>query len=159
MTISAALATSCGRYDCGHVGRSNNQALKRAAFLFLAEQAGVTGVRTSNEPAGTLAALALMRQGEACDTVAEVVRERDADTGRVRQRTVRTPTEHAAPHVTSGQASVLRLIREGYDIPEIAERLTLATATVRSHLGYASRNLRTHSALDAAVEATRLGLL
>lgn len=159
MTIAAALATSCGRYDCGHVGRSDNQALKRAAFLFLAEQAGVTGVRTANEPAGTLAALALMRAGEACDTVAEVVRERNPETGRTTQRTVRTPTPHAEGRVTTGQAAVLRLIREGYDIPEIAERLTLATATVRSHLGYASRNLRTHSALDAAVEATRLNLL
>lgn len=159
MTLaSAAIATSCGRYDCGHVGRSDSRLLKRAAFLFLCETAGVTGVRSPSEDASVMAALALMRRGEACEDVAQVIRTRD-ENGVRRQTTTYVRPERKAPRVTSGQASVLRLIALGYAIPEVAAALTLNAATVRSHLGYASRNLYTHSALDAAVEATRLGLL
>lgn len=153
MPTAAANATGCGRYDCGHVGRSDSRALKRAAFLYLAEVDG-QGDLCGREGADVLAALALMREGHPCEFVAQHY------SGERTRRPMPSPRpEVTTPVLTPQQSEVLALASEGWAIPEIAEMTNRATETVRSLLAMCRRNTATHSTLDAAVVATRYGII
>jgi DNA-binding NarL/FixJ family response regulator len=146
-------AAHCGRYDCGHILRSDDRALKRAAFLHLSREAGLT-VSTSGEAADVLAALALMRDGRPCSEV------REYRTPGVSAATRPTTPATVSEVVVSEQVvEVYRLLVQGYDIPEIAEATYRATETVRSLLAVGRKRTGAHSSMAAGVALTRLGLL
>ena len=65
----------------------------------------------------------------------------------------------ASPTLTSRQFQVLTLLAQGHTTREIAERLGLASETVRNHIRAILRALGAHSRLEAVVAAEHLGLL
>lgn len=144
---SISSAIHCGRYDCGHITRSDSQAVKRALALYLAREAGLA-VDTSTEEADTLAVLGLMRAGRPCT---EVRNYRTA--GVTSATTPATPatTEAPAIRVTPEMCEVAALILQGYDYPEIAARTHRAKETVRSLARRVIRVANAHSAMAGAV--------
>jgi PAS domain S-box-containing protein len=67
--------------------------------------------------------------------------------------------ERFAPHLTSRQREILRLVADGLSTAEIARELTISTETVRNHLRNAFGELGAHTRLEAIATARRLGLL
>jgi PAS domain S-box-containing protein len=61
--------------------------------------------------------------------------------------------------LTPRQREILGLIASGLSTAEVARELTLSPETVRNHLRNASKELRTHSRVEAIAAAQRLGLL
>lgn len=64
-----------------------------------------------------------------------------------------------APSLTRRQHEILVMLASAHSTTEIAERLGLATETVRNHVRALLRELDAHSRLEAVVIAERLGLL
>lgn len=152
MSVSPVTAAMhCGRYDCGHIVRSTDRALKRALFLYLAEADGQGYLGSRREAAEVLAALALMRAGAPCQAVAGYATEATAPAPVV------VATE--APSLTPQQIEVLTLVAEGYAFPEIAAETGRATETVRSLSAAARRATGAHSTHEAAMVASRYGLI
>jgi PAS domain S-box-containing protein len=69
------------------------------------------------------------------------------------------PDLRRAPSLTQRQQQILVLLASAHSTGEIAERLGLATETVRNHVRNILRELSAHSRLEAVVTAERLGLL
>lgn len=153
--VASPVAMSCaeGRYDCGHITRSSSRPVKRALFLYLAEVEDLGYLGSRNEPVEVLAALALMREGAECAAILEAGDPQGVVARLVEQ--VGTLDRDLTPQ----QVEVLTLVAEGYSYPEIAQATGRATETVRSLVKAAMRNTLTHSAMDAAVEAARHGLI
>jgi PAS domain S-box-containing protein len=63
------------------------------------------------------------------------------------------------PSLTRRQHEILTLLASAQSTTEIADRLGLATETVRNHVRALLRELNAHSRLEAVVTAERLGLL
>jgi PAS domain S-box-containing protein len=61
--------------------------------------------------------------------------------------------------LTPRELEVLQLSANGYNGPQIAERLVLSTTTVRTHFGHIYRKLDTTDRAGAVAKAMRLGLL
>ena len=111
--------------------------------LFAALRAGASGYLLKDVGPGELpAALRRVREGEVAMTPALVLRvvEEFRDRGsRRRQPLLR---RHPGEDLTSREWQVLELLRQGLSTAEIAERLTLSHATVRSHVAAILRKLR-----------------
>jgi DNA-binding NarL/FixJ family response regulator len=148
MPTAITHAIHCGRYDCGHIVRSDSAALKRALYLHLCATDGQGYLGARNEPADVLAALALMAQGAPCTEVAGVT-----------PRTSNPPAAAVAPTFTPRGLEVLSLVAEGKDIPEMADATGLSVETVRSHLAVARKACGAHSSAEAAMIASRFGLI
>jgi hypothetical protein len=74
--MTTRTATSTPTHDarhCGHVGRSESAAAKRALILRECEVQVEGFTVPADEPADVMALLAVMRAGATCDRVAEVV--------------------------------------------------------------------------------------
>ena len=73
----------------------------------------------------------------------------------------RTPSrdEQLLPELTPRQLETLRLLGEGLETKQIAERLGVADETARNHIRAVLRALGVHSRLEAVVAGRRLGLL
>jgi DNA-binding NarL/FixJ family response regulator len=75
------------------------------------------------------------------------------------------PSPHAEPAAAAGdvlterQVEVLYLLSLGLDVQQIASRLYLSVATVRSYVRDALRRLDAHSQLEAVAIARRSGLI
>jgi DNA-binding CsgD family transcriptional regulator len=69
------------------------------------------------------------------------------------------PDEALRPELTPRQLETLRLLGEGLETKQIAERLGVADETARNHIRALLRALGVHSRLEAVVEGRRLGLL
>ena len=76
------------------------------------------------------------------------------------------PIERSSPQalelfdeLTPRQREVLRLLSEGLETQEIAERLGIADETARNHIRALLRTTGAHSRLEAVVMGMRLGLL
>jgi DNA-binding NarL/FixJ family response regulator len=151
-THPVSAAVHCGRYDCGHILRSDDRALKRAAFLYLAREGGVE-VSIANEAADVLAALALMRAGRPCSEV------REYRTPGVRSSEVRSPATVSTVRLSDEVREVMALAVRGYDIPEIAEMTYRSVETVRSHFAKARKATDAHSTMAAGVALVRLGII
>jgi DNA-binding NarL/FixJ family response regulator len=73
--------------------------------------------------------------------------------------------EHSARGVAAETAlstrelDVLRLIAEGHENPDIAERLMISTNTVKRHVASILAKLRAANRTDAAVQAVREGII
>jgi two-component system nitrate/nitrite response regulator NarL len=74
-------------------------------------------------------------------------------------RELRLRAAARAPHLTSREREVLLMIADGLSAPDIAERLTLSTATVKSHLQTLYGKLEVSDRAAAVAVAMRQGLL
>jgi DNA-binding CsgD family transcriptional regulator len=71
-----------------------------------------------------------------------------------------SPSDDALrPELTPRQLETLRLLGEGLETKQIAERLGVADETARNHIRALLRALGVHSRLEAVVAGRRLGLL
>ena len=72
-----------------------------------------------------------------------------------------TPPERATEsvHLTPRQLAVLRQLAQGHSTPTIAERLGIATETVRNHVRGIIGRLGVHSRLEAVMRAHELELI
>lgn len=68
------------------------------------------------------------------------------------------PAGPSAPELTEREAEILQLICRGYSNPEIAQRLHLASGTVRNYVSAILQKLGVEDRTQAAVAAYRLGL-
>lgn len=75
------------------------------------------------------------------------------------RRNADPPTEMLVEPLTRREREVLALLAEGLTSPEIAERLTLAVSTVKSHVQQVYGKLGVNSKRQALVRAKELGLL
>lgn len=150
-----ASAVHCGRYDCGHITRSDDRAIKRALFIYLRREAG-HAVSTADEAGDVLAVLALMREGRPCTEVREWRVQ-----GVTRATAPATPATTDAPaiKVTPQMTEVIGLVAQGYDIPEIAAMTYRSTETVRSLLGRCRKATNAHSSVAAAVKFAEWDLI
>lgn len=153
MTHPVTSASHCGRYDCGHILRSDDMALKRAAFVHLCREADVF-VSTEDEAADVLAALALMMSGRPCSEVRAY-----RTPGITTANRPSTPATVTTVNLSSEVLEVMGYVARGYDIPEIAAVTYRATETVRSHMARARKATDAHSSMAACVALTRLGLI
>lgn len=145
-------SAACDRYDCGHVARHADAAMRHAGILYRLVMTAGEGVLSSvSADASTLAALSLMRQGAACREVAD--RYRDPVTNRY---VASAPTREGKP-LTRGQVSVLRALSTGRTPEEAAPMLSMQAETVKSHRKNAYAALGVHSLADAIAEAYRQG--
>jgi PAS domain S-box-containing protein len=67
-------------------------------------------------------------------------------------------SDHGQP-LTPRQEQVLRLLAEGHDTEQIAERLGIALETARNHIRALLSRLEVHSRLGAVIEGLRRGVL
>jgi DNA-binding NarL/FixJ family response regulator len=150
---NVASAVHCGRYDCGHVTRSDDRAIKRALVIYLAREAGLAP-STAAEAADVLAVLALMREGRPCSEVREW-----RTAGVTRSTAPATPATTDAPviKVTPQMCEVATLVAQGYDIPEVAEATYRSVETVRSLLARCRKATSAHSSHAAVVTLARWG--
>lgn len=157
--LASAVADSaaCDRYDCGHVARHADAAMRQAGILFR-----VT-VRTGRPlpaatPAPVVAAVALMLQGVACREVAD--RYRNPVTGRMVAAAARVEPSY---RLTPGQAEVLAVLATGVTPEQAASfnggPLHLSPDTIISHRRNAIRAMGAHSLADAVAEAVARGLI
>jgi len=99
---------------------------------------------------------------EICDAVAAAARGEvrlAADVQDHLVRELRLRTAARAPHLTAREREVLTMIADGLSAPDIAERLTLSTATVKSHLQSLYGKLEVGDRAAAVAVAMRQGLL
>jgi DNA-binding NarL/FixJ family response regulator len=150
---SVASAVHCGRYDCGHVTRSDDRAIKRALVIYLAREAGLAP-STADEAADVLAVLALMREGRPCSEVREW---RTAGVTRATAPATPATTDGPRIRVTPQMCEVATLIAQGYDIPEVAEATYRSVETVRSLLARCRQATAAHSSHAAVVTLARWG--
>lgn len=142
-------ASLCAAYQCGHIMRSDDLAIKRALFLFTRRTRGAT-VSTRGESADVRAALSLMMAGRSCAQVKGY-----ATTGQALPAPVAHPVGTYVP--SDEVLEVLALVAQGYDIPEIAEQTHRAIETVRSLMGMARKRTGSHTTMDAACVLAEAG--
>ena len=102
-------------------------------------------------------------RGDICDAIAQVARgETVLDPslqagvfGEIHARGV----DDTRPVLSDREGEVLRLIAEGLTAPDIASRLYLSTATVKTHLAHLYEKLGVSDRAAAVAEAMRRGLL
>lgn len=153
LSSGVASAACTGDYHCGHITRSSSRAVKRAAFLYLAEAQGCGWLGRRTEAPEVLAAVVLMRAGAAC---ASVIAAATGDEPAVAEMALAlVPATPLSVQVLG----VMVLVCEGWSYPEIADEQGIATETVRSHVKRAMRSTGAHTALDAAVLLTEQGLI
>ncbi len=104
---------------------------------------------------GALAQLQALGGHPAAAIVARRLRERGTSG---LPRGPRTSTRTNAANLTTRELEVLRLVAEGLRNAEIAQRLFLAEKTVDHHVSAILRKLGVRTRVQAAAEATRLGI-
>lgn len=152
---SIASSVHCGRYDCGHILRSDDQAIKRALFIYLRREAG-HAVSTADEAADVLAVLALMREGRPCSEVREW---RTPGVTRATAPAIPATTDAPAIKVSPQMVECVALVAQGYDIPEIAQATYRSTETVKSLLTRCRQATNAHTSMAAAVKFAEWGLI
>jgi two-component system nitrate/nitrite response regulator NarL len=99
---------------------------------------------------------------EICDAVAAAARGEVHLTPEVQGRLVHEVQLRAhndQPRLTTREHEVLGMIAEGLSAPLIADRLTLSTATIKSHLQTLYDKLGVNDRAAAVAKAMRIGLL
>jgi predicted ATPase/DNA-binding CsgD family transcriptional regulator len=69
------------------------------------------------------------------------------------------PAEPLVEHLTGREREILALLEQGYSAPEIAQRLTLAVTSVKSHIQHLYGKLGVNRRHQAITRARQLGLL
>lgn len=150
-------AVHSGRYDCGHVLRSEDVNCKRALFIHMSKANGFNPT-TDDEEQDTLAALALMEQGATC---LEVL----ARKGTPRRAEQDAEREVPALALTPQMREVLGYVACGWSNPDIAGVTGRNVETVRSLLAAARKRVGAtlpmgcHDSMLAAVIAAKAGLI
>jgi two-component system nitrate/nitrite response regulator NarL len=122
-----------------------------AAGVYAAIAAGAAGCLFKDVDADRLGdAIAAVARGET--VLAPDVQ--NAVAGEIRLR-----SERERPALTSREQQILALIADGHSAPEIAERLVLSPATVRTHLQNLYEKLGVSDRAAAVAEAMRRGVL
>jgi two-component system nitrate/nitrite response regulator NarL len=102
------------------------------------------------------------RKREVCDAVAAAARG-DVVIGASVQpllaRELRLRRSGAREFLTARELEVLKLMATGLNSPDIAERLEIGTATVKTHQAHIYERLEVHDGKAALVQAMRLGLI
>lgn len=154
-------AAACDRYDCGHVARHADAAMRQAGILYRVQVRTGSTALPEGTPAPVAAAVALMRQGVACREVA--ARYRDPITGRM---VAATPEAAPTYTLTEGQAAVLRVLATGVTPEQASATASPATGTlwigpdtIISHRRNAIKAMGCHSLADAVAEAVARGLI
>ncbi|MGF1653953.1 MAG: response regulator [Actinomycetales bacterium] len=133
----------------------------RDDYLFAALDAGASGFLLKNaSPEELLRAVRVVAAGEALldPSVTRRVIRRFA--GRVAQ-TAAAPVEPAPPPsgLTPREAEVLGLVAEGLSNSEIAARLVVGEATVKTHVSHLLAKLQARDRVQLVVHAYRSGLV
>lgn len=134
----------CASYQCGHISRSEDQAIKRALVLHLAKQAGVS-FSTRGEGTDVLAAYRLMQAGRTCAEVRNYAGTAPADP------VTREGATSASGSITPQVCEVMALIAKGHSHPQVAEATGRQTETVRSLVARARMLTGAHTQEDAVV--------
>lgn len=72
---------------------------------------------------------------------------------------VDAPPAHTAPHLTSRELEVLRLLASGLSTAEIATALSISPITARNHITRVIEKLEVKTRLQAVIAASRRGLI
>ncbi len=127
------------------------------ARLARAVEAGAVGMLHKSKPvAEIIAALRRLIAGEHLISPAETV-ELLRLVGQQRQRDLAAKT--AVDRLTRRECEVLQLLAEGLHDREIADRLSVSTETIRTHMVNLLRKLEVDSRLEALVFAVRHGVV
>lgn len=149
--VSASI--HCSSYQCGHIDRSDDRAIKRALFLYLRREAGHT-FSTRGEGADVLAAYRLMRTGRPCTEVRNY-----RTPGVTSATTPTTPATVTEVKVSPQVCEVITLVCQGYDIPEVAAMTHRSPETVKSLLSVARKATGAHTSKGAGVALVGLGII
>lgn len=146
-------AIHCAAYQCGHIGRCDDQAVKRALVVYLAREAGVP-CDTSSDGADVAAVLGMMRAGRPCSEVREW-----RTAGVTRTSAPATPATTDAPRIriTPQMCEVATMVAQGYDHPEIAAATYRSVETVKSLLARCRKATAAHTSPAAAVKMAEWG--
>jgi DNA-binding CsgD family transcriptional regulator len=149
-------AASCGRLDCGHLGKSGSRAVRRAVILYVAEGAGVPTDLDAEAPE-VASVLGILRGVQYPRPVY-----------RGRKSEAQTPGQFAAsilPNVsdeaitwTPQRVQVASLMWEGYSANEVAREVGRTLETVKSHMGYLRRLTGAHDIVSVLVAGAVAGL-
>jgi hypothetical protein len=147
-------AASCGRLDCGHLGKSNSQATRRAVIIYVAEGAGLT-IDLDREAPEVAALVGVLRA---------VSYPRPLYSGR--KTPALTPGQHAAsilPDVTKmtwtpQRLQVAALMWEGYSANQVAKAVDRRLETIKSHMGYLRRLSGAHDIVSVLVAGALEGM-
>jgi two-component system, NarL family, nitrate/nitrite response regulator NarL len=102
------------------------------------------------------------RKREVCDAVAAAARGEvliGASVQPLLARELRLRRTGAREFLTTRELEVLKLMATGLNAPDIAARLQIGTATVKTHQGHMYERLEVHDGKAAVFQAMRLGLL
>ncbi|MCP2094917.1 MULTISPECIES: response regulator transcription factor [Actinosynnema] len=125
---------------------------------FAALQAGASGFLLKNSPPeDTLNAIRVIAAGDA--VVAPRVTRRLLDRFAGRLDTARAPRDDRLDALTEREREVLVLVARGLSNVELAERMHVAEATVKTHLGRVLTKLGLRDRVQAVVLAYELGLV
>ena len=129
-------------------------------YLFEAVKAGASGY-VLKDVAGVdlLQAIHTVAEGGSLlnqEVVGRFLRRLAAE---VDQRSTETPTPPSTERLTPRELDVLRLITAGMSNKEIAVRLSVTVATVKTHLEHILQKLQVSDRTQAAVHAVTHGLL
>jgi len=121
------------------------------AHAYAAIEAGAAGYLSKDLDGATLGqAMVRVAQGE-------TVLDLQAQTGLAQE--IRLRAQEDRPVLSAREQEVLRLIASGLTAPEIAKRLHLSTATVKTHILHLYEKLGVAERAAAVAEAMRQGLL
>lgn len=168
-----AHAAGCGRLDCGHLGRSDSLAVRRAVILYTAEGMGLE-VALDDESAEVAAVVGVLRESE---HFRPTYTRRAGRYVRVAPGTTAMPnpwesqTREGAPFkLTPERREVFALMLAGHGATAIGSYtlsdgsvrpgLTSRTMeTVKSHAGYLRRETGAHDATSALLALVCAGRL
>lgn len=160
LTDVEAHAAACGRLDCGHLGRSTSQAVRRAVFLYQAEGAGLILDldRVSADVAAVVGVLRTSQHGRTTYT-----RGTTASGGRgyvpIAAGLVAVLPNADGIKITPQRRDVFTDMLYGHSATQIAARTHRTLETVKSHAGYLRRLTGAHDAHSALIALVLAGKL
>lgn len=129
------------------------------AHVFPALRAGATGYILKSQPRGVVEAqLRGIERGEPAlspSVALRILRHFQAGPAAASAAVDSMPS----PHLAAREVDVLRLIGRGHSAPEVARKLGLTPATTSSYVREIYRKLGISSRAEAALEASRRGLV
>lgn len=167
-------AVTCGKLDCGHLYKSDSQAVRRAVILYTAENSGQGFVLDlSHETPETVAVLGVLRTAKHGHPVYSKTGARGGMVAHTAGITTIWP-DASRIRMTPERVSVFGYLLAGYSATQISSdpnRVTAgkanprkgltarALATVVSHAGYLRRETDAHDAVSALLCLVKAGKL
>lgn len=148
-------AVSCGRLDCGHLGKSDSLAVRRAVILYVAEGNGVTLDLSHETPEVAAVYGVLVAAGQA----------RPVYTRRGRGYVAAAPglaltlPDGETIRLTTQRIETFTAMLRGESATMIARARGRDIETIKSHAGYLRRETGAHDAVSALVAIVLAGRL